>query len=89
MNADTQPTTTVRIGTFRDGRPALMTVRRPSLLELLRDGATLTGSRARSGRSRPPYADPAHLHALLAPRPDPAGTTHAVPEQPADPHPRT
>ncbi|MFJ1837886.1 hypothetical protein ACIOJ9_28955 [Streptomyces sp. NPDC088175] len=89
MNADDQPTTTVRIGTYRDGRPAVMTVRRHSLPELFREGTTRIGGRARFGKSRPPYAALADAHAPLAPPAVPAATADPAPEQLVDPHPRT
>ncbi|MDJ0465028.1 hypothetical protein [Streptomyces sp. H27-C3] len=89
MSADDQPTTPVRIGTFRDGRPAFMTVRRRSLLELFREGVPLFVGRARWGKSRPPYAAYAALAAAHAPSADSAATADPAPEQPVDPHPRT
>lgn len=69
MNADDQPSITVRIGTFRDGRPALLQVRQVSLLDLLGTATPASGgcfgksgppSAATAPTPRPPRADQAH-----------------------------
>ncbi|MFH8295011.1 hypothetical protein [Streptomyces sp. NPDC018059] len=75
-----QPSTTVRIGTFRDGRPVFLQVRRLNLLDLLSTATPASGGCF--GKSGLPTAAPPHTP--QPPRTDPAHEEVAAPGQAAE-----